>query len=173
MAQSLRVKEFIEEVCSQVESKKAHGFLTGELIAHIEDQKLAYISEGMDENSAEERAIFQMGDPAAVGENLNQIHRPKREWLGPVVNIAMWLIAGGIFLAGIIFGIGIGYAIILANTGRFIGIIVGAAIPAFGFMLALAFISMYKIISNMIYGYSLVRDYRRRKRRGEIYAKKC
>ena len=172
MAQSMRVKEFIKEVCSQVEAKRTHGFLTNELIAHIEDQKLAYINEGMDEDSAEERALYQMGDPAAVGENLNQIHRPKREWLGPAVNITVWIITGVIFLFAVIFGIGIGYSIFLANSGIVIAIMVGGGIIAFGFMIALIFISIYKVIANTIYGYTLVRDYKRRKRRGEIHAKK-
>jgi len=172
MAQSMRVKEFIEEVCIQVESKKAHGFLANELIAHIEDQKLAYMNEGMDENSAEERAVFQMGDPAAVGENLNLVHRPKLEWVGPAANIIMWIIAGGIFLSGVIAGGGIGYAMFLGNTGIVIALIAGISITAFGFMVALLFVSICKLISNKIFYYGLVKDYKRRKKRGEFYAKK-
>ena len=172
MAQSMRVKEFIEEVCCQIESKKAHGLLTNELIAHIEDQKLAYMNEGMDENSAEERAIFQMGDPAAVGENFNQVHRHKLEWVGPAANIIMWIIAGGIFLSGVITGGAIGYAMFLANTGIVIAVITGISIMAFGFMVALVFVSICKLISHEIFYYGLIKDYKRKKKKGEIYAKK-
>jgi len=104
---SERLREFIETVCGQVKAKKAHGLIGSELMAHIEDQKLTYIKDGMNETAAENRAIDEMGDPVEVGENLNKIHQPAYDWIGRIPDIIMWIIAGGIVLISVIFGIGI------------------------------------------------------------------
>jgi hypothetical protein len=99
--QSGQIKDFIETVCGQVKSKWAHNLLAYELTAHIEDQKSAYIKAGMDEFTAEARAIEEMGDPAVVGGQFNQIHRHRGDF---IPNIIMWVIAGAIALAGVVCG---------------------------------------------------------------------
>lgn len=51
-----------------------------ELMAHMEDQKEAYMAEGLEEEAAAQRAVAEMGDPTAVGMELDAAHRPKPSW---------------------------------------------------------------------------------------------
>lgn len=170
MAQSIIVREFINEICNQVNSKKAQGLLSSELISHIEDQKLSYIKEGMKEEIAEERAVLDMGDPVTVGENFNQIVRPKREWIGPAANIIMWVIAGIIAAASLIFGIGIIISMVSIHPGdSLIAVIVGGGLILFGLFLDFVFVSIWKLISTTLFYGSMVRDYKKRKKRGELH----
>lgn len=170
MAQSIQVREFIQTVCEQVKAKRAHAIITNELIAHIEDQTEAYMKSGMDENSAERRAIAQMGDPVTVGENLDQLHRPKLDWIGIVVNIVMWTISGAVMLFGLFLGVATFYS--LWTTGQLVfGIIISLGFIAVSLIVAFTVISMFKFISNMLFYRGLASDYKKRKKRGEYYGK--
>ena len=48
-----------------------------EITAHIDDQKLDFLSQGMTEQEAEDAAVREMGDPVEVGAELDRIHRPR------------------------------------------------------------------------------------------------
>ncbi|MCL2774156.1 MAG: permease prefix domain 1-containing protein [Oscillospiraceae bacterium] len=164
MSQSEPTEQFILTVCKQIKTKDVLGSIIDELLTHIEDQKSTYIKNGMDDNTAEEKAVEQMGNPMEVGEYLNQIHRPKRDWIGLTVNIIMWIIAGSIFIFGFLMGVGL--LLVMVETGNFIfGIIIGSGFTAFGGIIAVTVVNMGKFISNSIYYYSLVRDFRRRNKR--------
>jgi len=166
MLQSDRVKEFIEKVCGQINAKSAHGAIATEIMAHIEDQKLMYIKEGMNENTAEEKAIKEIGDPLTLGESLNQIHRPKHDWIGIAANIIMWIIAGSITVLGIFLGVAV--LLSLIRTGDYIvGVIICLGLILFFMFLAFIFVSIYKMISNLLFYRGLYIDYKRRKNRGE------
>ncbi len=91
-----KIDRFLETICEQVRWKKAHGMIHEEIRNHIIDQKNAFMDEGLDENTATDKAIKEMGDPVLIGTELDQAHRPKTEW-------------GIIFLTGImlLFGFGI------------------------------------------------------------------
>ncbi len=91
-----KIDKFLETVCEQVRWKKAHGMIHEEIKNHIVDQKNAFMNEGLDEETATDKAIKEMGDPVLIGTELDQAHRPKTEW-------------GIIFLTGImlLFGFGI------------------------------------------------------------------
>jgi ABC-type multidrug transport system fused ATPase/permease subunit len=174
MAQSKIVRDFIGEVCGQIKSKKAHGMLSSELIAHIEDQKLAYINEGMKEEEAEIKAVEQMGEPVAIGESLDFIHRPTHDWPEIISHIIIWLIAGGIVLFSAVFGLGITLSMVIIDPYNVIAAaIIGLGIILFGAFIAFSFFSFYKFISNMLFGFALVRDYKNRKKKGKLYGKNC
>ena len=166
MAQSQIVREYIGKVCGQVKAKRAHGLIGNELIEHIEEQTLAYIKEGMKEDIAENMAVDDMGDPVEVGEHFNQIYRPKIIYFDVIGNIVMWAIAGGILALGVFFGIGLLLAIFMSGS-RVIGIITGGGIIAFSICIAFTFITLCKIITNELFYYILLRDYKRRKKRGQ------
>ena len=169
MPQSKIVQDFIGEVCAQVKFKKAHGLLIGELIAHIEDQKFAYMEQGMKEDEAEIKAVGQMGDPVEIGENFDQIHRPKHDWPVIAANIIIWVIAGGITLFSAVFGIVIAISMIIIHPQDVIAaVIIGLGIMLFGSFIAISFISFYKFISHMLFGFLLVRDYKKRKKAGDL-----
>lgn len=69
-------KEYMNTLCEQIGNKYAKQLVSAEYENHIEDQKAAYMEEGMTEEEAERQAVRQMGDPIEAGGRLNKIHRP-------------------------------------------------------------------------------------------------
>lgn len=80
MQQSNKINAYLNAVCQQLRWKKAHKPILEEVEAHITDQKNAYINGGIDEETAIDRAIKDMGDPIIVGGQLDRVHRPKPAW---------------------------------------------------------------------------------------------
>ena len=72
--------EYLEIVSAQIRCKRAVPYLKEELEDHIQDQKDAYIADGMSPFEAERAAVREMGDPVETGVWLDQVHRPKMEW---------------------------------------------------------------------------------------------
>lgn len=99
----------------------------------------------------------------------DKIHRPKHKWLVSAVNIVIWVIAGVIALVSIVFGVGIAVSMISAHPqDGIVGVIVGLGFILLGSFIAFTIIAFYKMISFMLDSYSLVRDYKRRKKRGDL-----
>lgn len=71
------IDEYLNSVCSQVRWKKSHEYIKKELSEHIEDQTNAFISSGIDENTALKKAISEMGDSIIVGTEFDRVYRPK------------------------------------------------------------------------------------------------
>ncbi|HSH36680.1 FtsW/RodA/SpoVE family cell cycle protein [Schnuerera sp.] len=80
MQYSAKINEFLETICEQIRWKKAHNMVCEEIRNHIIDQKNAFINEGIDEETALDKAIKEMGDPVLIGTELDRTHRPKTEW---------------------------------------------------------------------------------------------
>ena len=74
------MEEYIKKLLEQVRFREAHQGIHDELKTHIEDQIEANISCGMDEDTAEKRAVDDMGDPVEVGISLDRVHRPQIAW---------------------------------------------------------------------------------------------
>ncbi len=72
---------YTKKVCEQIRWKKARPIVAQEILDHLEDQKEAYLSSGDSESLAEEKALHMMGDPIAIGLELDNTHRPKPQWL--------------------------------------------------------------------------------------------
>ncbi|MDD5945947.1 MAG: permease prefix domain 1-containing protein [Clostridia bacterium] len=87
-------KEYVDSVCGRIRWKKAADNVAKELENHIADQKNLYIEYGLDEDTAERKAVEQMGDPLTVGDELDKIHRPEPQ-------IKMAVLAALIFLSGV------------------------------------------------------------------------
>ena len=68
---------YVETVADQIRCKKARTLVKEEIAQHIEDQASYYMNHGMDQTEAEAEAVRQMGDPVAVGTDLDRIHRPR------------------------------------------------------------------------------------------------
>ena len=84
---------YIGSVVSQMRCKKARELVAKELEAHLEDQKEAFIQEGMDPEKAMAESIRQMGDPVSVGADMDRIHRPRPDWK-MIALIAVFSLAG-------------------------------------------------------------------------------
>ena len=61
----------------QVRWKKARPGLAAEIRTHLLDQRDACLAQGMDEGAAQGEAVRQMGDPVALGTDLDRVHRPR------------------------------------------------------------------------------------------------
>lgn len=71
---------YLELLLEQIQCDKARETVEEEIRCHIEDQKTAYMENGMEEQEAEKEAVRQMGDPVEAGIRLDKIHRPKMAW---------------------------------------------------------------------------------------------
>ena len=86
----------MEILAEQIRYKKALPMIEKELEDHMEDQKKDFLASGMTEKEAEAAAVMEMGDPVAVGVDMDRIHRPKMVW-------GLILLTGALYLAGMIF----------------------------------------------------------------------
>lgn len=149
--------EFLESVCMEIKYKGAHKDISKELADHIEDQKAAYMEIGLEEDAAVIRAIEEMGDPAVIGRQLNETHKPKTEWsilaiMGILVSISAWL---QYFMSGIATGED---RLLRFITYVLIGILVFLAIYFFDYSLLRRYAKMvYAVIFGItILGFSVL-----------------
>lgn len=68
-------KEFLDAVTRQISYKPLRSVLGKELEDHIQDRMEDYMEEGLPLEQAEEQAVKAMGDPIAIGTELNTIHQ--------------------------------------------------------------------------------------------------
>ena len=80
LQQPSKITEYLETVRQQIRWKKAQSPVLEEINNHIIDQKDAFVSDGLNEEEATDKAIAEMGDPIVVGEQLDRAHRPRPDW---------------------------------------------------------------------------------------------
>lgn len=78
MQEHKTIQNYLETVSEQIRWKRARSVVVPELKRHLEDQRDAFAAEGR--QNAEELAVEEMGDPVAVGTELDAIHCPKPQW---------------------------------------------------------------------------------------------
>ena len=88
-----KINEYVIVVCQQIRWKKAHFRVSEEMQNHIIDGRNSYMAQGLDENTATEKALADTGDATVIGTQLDRIHRPKPQW-GMFVATAILLILG-------------------------------------------------------------------------------
>ena len=71
------MEEYIKKLLEQIRFQKAHKAIEDEIRLHIEDQIKENISGGMDKETAEKKAVEDMGDPVDAGIALDKVHRPQ------------------------------------------------------------------------------------------------
>lgn len=120
MQQPRKITEYLEAVRQQIRWKRAQSPVLEEINNHITDQKNAFVSEGLNEEAATDKAITEMGDPIIVGEQLDRAHRPRPDWpllvmtatmlllglaiqffVGPNIPLGAWMFERQIVWAGI------------------------------------------------------------------------
>ncbi len=70
-----KTQEFLDIVCAEIKYKKACTAIRKELRAHIEDHMFFLIKQCyFSAEEAEDEAIYAMGDPILLGQQLNQVH---------------------------------------------------------------------------------------------------
>lgn len=75
------INDFLENVCKEIKYKPIRNDIKEELNLHVQELKEEFISEGLSETQAEEKAVLNMGDSSVIGKKLNRIHRPKLDWV--------------------------------------------------------------------------------------------
>ena len=63
----LERRDYLELMTGQIRCRKMCPVIAREVEDHIEDQKQAFMAEGMTEEEAEKAAVEEMGDPVEVG----------------------------------------------------------------------------------------------------------
>ncbi|KIL53492.1 cell division protein FtsW [Jeotgalibacillus alimentarius] len=72
---------FLKEVTNHIKSKEARDFVTAELTFHLKKAKGFWQEKGLSDDTAEEKAVEQMGSPVKLGQELNKLHKPKVDWM--------------------------------------------------------------------------------------------
>jgi len=93
LQQHIRVKQYLEILCSQIRCKQIHGDICEEIENHIIDQKETFKAQGFDDETATIKAIEQMGDPVIIGTELDRTHKPKPEW--SIITLTILLLVVG------------------------------------------------------------------------------
>lgn len=93
--------EYLSAVEEQIRCRQVKSMVREELEAHMEDQKEAYMHEGKTEEEAELLAVREMGDPIVTGQELDKVHRPKTDWVLPLLAIGISIV--GIIIQCLIF----------------------------------------------------------------------
>lgn len=101
MKQSDKIDNYIKTVCEQIRYKKVHNNISKELKNHIDEQIESFILQGLDEESAINKAIKEMGDPITVGLEFDRVHKAKPEW--SLIFITALMILMGLSFTYIIF----------------------------------------------------------------------
>ncbi|MEN6327610.1 MAG: FtsW/RodA/SpoVE family cell cycle protein [Syntrophomonas sp.] len=93
MQQPDKIVEYLETVRQQIRWKRAQPVVLEEINDHLTDLKSALLEDGLDEETAADKAVTEMGDPVLVGAQLDQVHRPKPDW-------ALFALTGVMLLLG-------------------------------------------------------------------------
>lgn len=142
-------KTFLDTVCEQIRFQKAHDFVKKELQEHITDQAAAFMEQGIEKETALQKAVAEMGDPVLVGTELDRIHRPKLEWR---ILIFIGLLLFAHFLIQYIFFKEVFYTAPLWKNGIFLLFSVGVML----FFYYLDFTILAKHIKLIYIGYVIV-----------------
>ncbi|MEF3301757.1 FtsW/RodA/SpoVE family cell cycle protein [Paenibacillus sp. GYB003] len=76
-----RIRDFLDDVCSQIKAREAHRDIRRELESHLEQLAAEREEAGADREEAVRYAVEQMGDPVQLGKELHRIHRPRTNWV--------------------------------------------------------------------------------------------
>lgn len=85
------IPDYLEAVSAQIRWKRTRPGILSELKQHLEDQRDAFAREG--HANAEQLAVDEMGDPVAVGAELDRIHCPRPQY--GLLALTMFLASSG------------------------------------------------------------------------------
>ncbi len=85
---------FLEDVVEQIQYKPVRNEVKAELTAHIEDRKEDYREQGLEELTAYNKAIEDMGDAVEIGIRMNEVRKLQRNQ--PALFIIISLFALGV-----------------------------------------------------------------------------
>ncbi len=95
MSPGKRFNDYIESVLRGVSFKEAHSEIRKELTNHLEEAKEITSGLNLSEEEIETQVIRRMGDATNLGSTLDQVHRPRVDYL--VLGMLAFLLAVGSF----------------------------------------------------------------------------
>ena len=95
------VRGYLDAVEAQIRWKRARTVAARELETHLEAQQEEFLAEGHPPEEAERLAVEDMGDPVAVGADLDRLHRPRPQWGMLGLTLALLLVGGWIAVAAL------------------------------------------------------------------------
>ena len=90
------IQEYLHQVLAQIRMKKIRPILGRELEDHLLLQTQEHQRQGMGQEQAQQQAVIDMGDPVALGKQLDGIHRPM--WDIPMLVYALLVVALGLVI---------------------------------------------------------------------------
>ncbi len=102
---SNKTQAYLEQVCEQIRWKKAHEMVQEELLAHIEDQKEAFLLAGASAEEAEALAVEEMGSPLDTGSRFDKLYRPCIAW-HVLLFAGTIIVIGNLLRAGLLLAMG-------------------------------------------------------------------
>ena len=93
MLSSEKIAAYLSELCNQVRWQAAHPRIKKEIEAQIIDERDSYMTQGMNEDDATDRAIEDTGDAALIGARFDRTYRPSPQW-GMLAATAAFIIFG-------------------------------------------------------------------------------
>ncbi len=67
--------DYLNTVRQNIKNKKLHAPICAELESHLQDSADFYVEIGYDEETANKKALEDMGEPATVGESMAKLHK--------------------------------------------------------------------------------------------------
>ena len=67
--------DYLNTVRQNIKNKKLHATICAELESHLQDSADFYVEIGYDEETANKKALEDMGEPATVGESMAKLHK--------------------------------------------------------------------------------------------------
>lgn len=140
-----RISAFVEAVGAEIRWKKARPLLTEEIRTHLLDQRDACVAQGMAEDEAQAEAVRQMGDPVALGADLDRVHRPRPQW--GLLALALVLAAAACCLCPSV------YALVQVTMAASLSLTLGAPVLSGGFPLVVG--NVNTVVDMLLIGLAL------------------
>jgi cell division protein FtsW (lipid II flippase) len=91
-----RIQAYLDIVSSHIKWREVHDQVKSELLSHLEDVVMELRDTGLSEQQAITEAIHRMGDADNLGRQLQQTHKPQKNW--PLVSLVAFLSSVGMIL---------------------------------------------------------------------------
>ena len=94
-----KIAAYLERIGEEIRWKRARPALLRELEDHALEQMDDCLAAGLTQEEAEQETLRQLGDPAEIGRQLDQLHRPRPQWGLLAMTLLLTLAGMGLQLA--------------------------------------------------------------------------
>lgn len=98
-----QIQKYLNTMIGEMTFSEAQEGAKQEILSHIEEHVATGMSYGLSNEEAIHDALKRMGSPNEIGQSLNQIHRPRFDFILPLLALALtmvglWNLYGGGFM---------------------------------------------------------------------------